>query len=74
MQPERSRENKTHHTQRSFKLSFWVWVLWMSIRVSVVGLMLESHLFVGVGFCFFFVLCERRRKTTEMGVLVSVCR
>ncbi len=46
----------------------------MSIRVSVVGLMLESHLFVGVGFCFFFVLCERRRKTTEMGVLVSVCR
>lgn len=44
----------------------------MSIRVSVVELILESHLFVGVGFVF--VLCERRRKTTEMGVLVSVCR
>ncbi len=68
---EREKKNKTHHTQWSFKLSFWVWVLWMSIRVSVVGLILESHLFVGVGFCFLF--CVREEEKQQKWVFLWVC-
>jgi hypothetical protein len=75
MQPERSREreitrpttpNEASNCHCGFGFCGWALglLLWDWFLRAICLLELD----------FAFVLCERRRKTTEMGVFVSVCR